>query len=684
MRYSWNWLKSFVNIDIETQELADRLSMVGLGVESISSSGDDYIFDIEITPNRGDCLSILGLSREIAALLGKKMTLPPMTYTETKKKAGDLVQVKLEAPDLCPRYCGKVVKGVKIAPSPDWLVERLLAVGLRPINNVVDITNFVLAELGHPLHAFDLGSVLGHEVIVRRARAGEKIRTIDGVERVLESDMLIIADQNRPIAIAGVMGGANSEITQKTTDIFIESAYFDPPSVRRTSKKLNLSSDASYRFERGTDPHALTKAIERTCHLIQELGAGEICSGVIDTHPQPLQPRKTWLRSSRVNSLLGVTVEKRRVEQLLTRLNFELQRRDDDSWTVTIPSYRWDIEKEIDLIEEVARLYGYDQIPSTMPLWRGQNAGAPNWVERERLIRRTMIAAGYYEVVNYTFVDDNIDRLFRLEAKQAVKLQNPIAEQMGILRTSLLPAMVSNLAWNINRGIKNIKLFEIGKVYHLVKGKKRPEERETLGIAATGNFAEHYWKDGEREFDFYDLKGVIEFLFRRFGWETLSFAPDNIDFYHPAGVAVIRCNHRPIGHMGMLHPHICAQLEIPQSVYMAQLDLELLLKAEASLVKFQPLPKFPAISRDISLLFDRSISFDAITRWINSLKEDIISEVKIYDLYHQGDNIPKDKVSISLNIQFRHPQRTLTLEEVARAQERLINLLKEKLNAEPR
>ncbi len=684
MKYSWNWLKTFIDIDIEPKGLADRLSMIGFGVESLIPSGSDYIFDVEITPNRGDCLSMLGLGREIAALLGKKMTLPLMTYNEIENKTDDLVQVKVEAPDLCPRYCGKVVKGVKIASSPDWLVEKLLAVGLRPINNVVDITNYVLAELGHPLHAFDLNSVMGLEIIIRRARAGERIRTIDGVERMLDSDMLIIADQHRPIAIAGVMGGVNSEITQKTTDIFIESAYFDPPSVRRTSKKLNLSSDASYRFERGTDPHALTKAIERTCHLIQKLCPCEVCDGVIDTNPQPLQPKKTWLRSSRVSSLLGVKVEKRRVEQLLTRLNFDIQRRDEDSWTVTIPSYRRDIEKEIDLIEEVARLYGYDQIPSTMPLWRGEDAGASDWVERERLIRRTMTAAGYYEVINYSFVDDNTDRLFRTEAEEAVRLQNPIAEQMGILRASLLPGMVANLAWNINRGIKNIKIFEIGKVYHLVKGIKRPEERKTLGITATGNFGERYWKDGKREFDFYDLKGVIEFLFHHFGWETLSFAPDNIDFYHPVRTALIRFGHRPIGHMGMLHPQICAQLEIPQNVYMAQLDLEPLLKAEASLVKFQPLPKFPAISRDISLLFDRGISFDVITRWINSLKEDIISEVKIYDLYHQGDNIPKDKVSISLNIQFRHPQRTLTLEEVARTQERLINLLKEKLNAEPR
>ncbi|TKJ31928.1 phenylalanine--tRNA ligase subunit beta [bacterium (candidate division B38) B3_B38] len=684
MKYSWNWLKSFVDIDIEPEELANCLSMIGMEVESVSSSGNDYIFDIEITPNRGDCLSMLGLSREIAALLGKRVTLPPMTYAEKENKTDDLIQVKVEAPDLCPRYCGKVVKGVKIAPSPRWLVERLLAVGLRPINNVVDITNFVLAELGHPLHAFDLGSVQGHKVVVRRALAGEKISTIDGVERVLDSDMLAIADKQRPIAIAGVMGGVNSEITQQTTDIFIESACFDPRSIRRTSKKLNLSSDASFHFERGTDHQALTKAIDRACHLIQKLGTGEIYSGVIDIQPQPLQPRKTWLRSSRVDSLLGVKIEKRRVEDFLTRLNFELQRKDDDSWTVTIPTYRGDVEKEIDLIEEVARFYGYDRIPSTMPLWRGIDAGAPDWIERERLIRRIMIAAGYYEVINYSFVDDNIDRLFRTETEEAVKLQNPIAEQMGILRTSLLSSMISNLAWNINRGIKNIKIFEIGKVYHLAKGMKQPEERETLGIAATGNFAKRYWKDGERGFDFYDLKGVIELLFRRFGWETLSFVPDNIDFYHPARAAIIRFNHHPIGHIGMFHPQICAQLELSQEVYMAQLDLEPLLKAEASLVKFQPLPKFPAISRDISLLFDRDISFDAIARWINSLKEDIISEVKIYDLYHQGDNIPKDKVSISLNVQFRHPQRTLTLEEVARAQQRLINLLKEKLNAEPR
>ena len=683
MKYSWSWLSTFVEIDIEPEELASRLSMIGLEVESVRSTGDDYIFDIDVTTNRGDCLSMLGLSREIAALLGKMITIPPMTYAETENRTSDLVQVKVEAPDLCPRYCGKVVKGAKIASSPQWLVERLLAVGLRPINSVVDITNFVLAELGHPLHAFDLGSVKGHQVVVRQAQAGEKIRTIDGVERTLDPDMLVIADQHRPIAIAGVMGGANSEIIQQTTDMFIESAYFDPMSVRRTSKKLNLSSDASFHFERGTDPQALTKAIDRTCHLIQKICGGEVCSGIIDIQPQPLQPKKTWLRSSRVDSLIGVKVEKKRVEEFLTRLNFDLQRRDADSWTVTIPSYRGDVEKEIDLIEEITRFYGYDRVSSTMPLWQGEEAGSPTWVEREGLIRRIMVAAGYYEVINYSFVDNNTDRLFRTEAEEPVRLQNPIAEQMGILRTNLLPGMISNLAWNINRGVKDIKTFEIGKVYRLVKGRKQPEERETLGIAGTGNFAEHYWKGGERRFDFYDLKGIIEILFRRFGWETLSFEPTNIDFYHPAGAALIRFNHRPIGHMGMLHPKICAQMEIPQEAYLAQLDLEPLLKEEALLVKFQPLPKFPAISRDISLLFDRGISFDAIARWISSLKENIISEVKIYDLY-QGDNIPKDKVSISLNVQFRHPQRTLTLEEVAQAQERLINLLKEKLNAEPR
>jgi len=683
MKYSWNWLSSFVEIDIEPEELASRLSMIGLEVESVSSTGNNYIFDIDITPNRGDCLSMLGLSREIAALLGKSLTLPPMTYAETERSTSDLVQVMVEAPDLCPRYCGKVVKGVKIASSPQWLVERLLAVGLRPINDVVDITNFVLAELGHPLHAFDLGSVLGHQVVVRRAQTGEKIQTIDGVERVLSTEMLVIADQHRPIAIAGVMGAANSEITLQTTDIFIESAYFNPRSIRRTSKKLHLSSDASYRFERGTDPQALTQAIDRACHLIQKICGGEVCSGVIDIQPHPLQPRKTWLRSSRVNSLLGVHIENQKVEELLTKLNFGLQRKDANSWTVTIPTYRGDVEKEIDLIEEIARFYGYDRIPSSMPLWRGGEAGLPTWVERERLIRSTMVASGYYEVINYSFVDDNTDRIFRTKTEEPVRLQNPIAEQMGILRTSLLPGMISNLAWNINRGIKNLKTFEIGKVHSMVKGKNQPEEQETLGIAGTGNFAECYWKDGARGFDFYDLKGVIELLFRRFGWTTLSFEPINIDFYHPEKGALIRFNHRSIGHIGMLHPQICHQMEIPQEAYVAQLDLEPFLKSEAPLTKFQPPPKFPAISRDISLLFDRGISFDAIAKWVNSLKEEIISEVKIYDLY-QGDNVPKDKVSISLNVQFRHPRRTLTLEEVARAQERLITLLKEKLNVELR
>jgi len=683
MKYSWNWMSSFVEIDIEPEELASRLSMIGLEVETVSSTGDDYIFDLDITPNRGDCLSMLGLSREIAALLGKRVTLPPMTYAEAKNKAGDLAQVKVEAPDLCPRYCGKVVTGIKIAPSPQWLTERLLAVGLRPINNVVDITNFVLAELGHPLHAFDLCSLLGREIVVRQAQVGEKIRTIDGVERALDTDMLVIADQQRPIAIAGVMGGANSEITQQTTDIFIESAYFDPRSIRRTSKRLNLCSDASYRFERGTDPQVLIKAIDRTCHLIQKICGGEVCSGVIDIQPHPLQPRMTWLRLSRVKSILGTKVEKKKVEEYLTRLNFELQLKNTDSWTVTIPTYRGDVEKEIDLIEEVARFYGYDRVPSSIPLWRGGEVGSPTWIEREKLIRRTMVTAGYNEVINYSFVDNNIDQLFRTEAEKHISLQNPIAEQMGILRTNLLPGMISNLAWNINRGIKNIKIFEIGRVYRLIKGRKQPEERETLGIAGTGNFAEHYWKNGLRKFDFFDLKGVVELLFRRFGWETLSFEPANIDFYHPGKAALIRFNNCSVGHIGMLRPQICAQLEIPQEAYMAQLDLEPLMKAGAPFLKFQPLPKFPAISRDISLLFDRSISFDAIVRWFSSLKEDIISEVKIYDLY-QGDNIPKDKVSISLNVQFRHPQRTLTLEEVARAQEKLINLLKEKLNAEPR
>ena len=683
MKYSWNWLSTFVEIDIEPEELASRLSMIGLEVESVRSTGDDCIFDIDVTTNRGDCLSMLGLSREIAALLGKRVTLPPMTYTETENRTSDLVQVKVEAPELCPRYCGKVVKGVKIASSPQWLTERLLAVGLRPINSVVDITNFVLAELGHPLHAFDLGTVTGHQVVVRRAQTRENIRTIDGVERALDPDMLVIADQHRPIAIAGVMGGANSEIAQQTTDIFIESAYFDPISIRRTSKKLNLTSDASFRFERGADPQALTKAIDRACHLFQKICGGEVCSGVIDIQPQPLQPRKTWLRLNRINSLIGVKIEKKRVEEFLTRLNFELQRRDADSWTVTIPSYRGDVEKEIDLIEEIARFYGYNRVSSTMPLWKGGEAGPPTWIEREGLIRRIMVAAGYNEVINYSFIDDNTESLFRTKAEKPVRLQNPIAEQMGILRTSFFPGMISNLAWNINRGIKNIRTFEIGKVYRQVKGRKQPEERETLGIAGTGNFSEHYWKDGERGYDFYDLKGVIELLFHRFGWETLSFEPANIDFYHPARAALIRFNHRPIGHMGMLHPQICAQVEIPQEAYLAQLNLEPLLKTETVLVKFQPLPKFPAISRDISLLFDRGISFDAIAKLIGSLRENIISEVKIYDFY-QGDNVPKDKVSISLNVQFRHPQRTLTLEEVAQAQERLINLLKERLNAELR
>jgi phenylalanyl-tRNA synthetase beta chain len=686
MKTNYNWLKELVEVDLPPRDLAAKLTMAGIAVDAVDFYGDDAVLEIDLTSNRPDCLSQLGIAREAAAVLGKTARTPEAKVIESKTKTGDVTSVEILAPELCPRYTARVIRGVKVGPSPDWMVKRLESLGQRSVNNVADITNYVMLEMGQPLHAFDLHQLRGERIVVRTAGSGEKITTLDGEERDLTPETLVIADAERPVALAGIKGGEDSGITEKTVDVLLEAAYFAPAQTRATSKALGLSTEASYRFERGTDPEIVTKASDRAAALIAEIAGGEVLSGLVDVYPT--KAARDWIgfRRSRYTALTGLPVELGEAERILRGLGFTVEADvENDRLRATAPSWRVDVSIEEDLIEEVARIAGYDNLKNALPGGGGAGAYLPG-EDARRAARLTLAALGYDEAVSFSFVNGETDEMLSGTGEDSrLALLNPIDETQAHMRVTLLGGLLGSLERNFNHGARNVRLFEIGKCFMDGLG-ERPLETERLGIVATGARNEDDWasSDGRGSIDFYDLKGAVESVADALGLPDLEFESDvDCDFLHPGRRAEVRMGDEVIGVMGQLHPRIAARYKFKQPVFVADLNLRMMLLADRAKVRYHPLPKFQTMVRDLALLIDTEVQFADVERAIERIKIPELVGVKLFDLY-AGKDLPAGKHSIALSLRYRAANRMLTVEEVNAAHDRVIGVLKREFGAKVR
>lgn len=641
---------------------------------------DDYIFEINITPNRPDCMSIIGIAREISALTGLPLRYPSTEVHESNGRIEDYTKITIEDIDLCPRYAARIIRNVKVDSSPFWLRSRIEKCGMRSINNVVDITNYVLLEMGHPLHAFDYDLLEGREIIVRRAKSGENIVTLDGVSRELDTDMLMICDRTKPVAIAGIMGGSNTEVSFDTKNILLESAYFNPVSIRKTSKRLGLRTEASQRFERGADPVNVINAINRASQLISEICGGEVLNGIFDVYPVKIKSPEVNLRINRACMLLGLDISEEDIKNILRRLGMEVREETKGVLKVIPPSYRRDIEIEEDLVEEIARIYGYQKIPVSLPSARIKAGSVSVKESVESLIRNTLLAAGYFEVINYSFLYPEIfdDLLIGPDSnyRKFVPLRNPLSRKQSIMRTTLIPGLIESMKANINRGNRDIRIFEIGKVF-FYNGDIREEGR--IGGLTCGSRHEPIWNLKHVDIDFYDIKGVVEAIVDTLGIDNCSFSPAHEPFLHPGKSALLKINSMDAGYLGALHPDVEERLEV-QNVFVFELNLELLIKYFNWERKFTELPKYPSIYRDISLIVDDSLFTEDILKTIEKRKHPWVENIKIFDLY-KGGQIPEGKKSIAFRITYRSSEKTLSDEEVDLLHNEIIKEIVEKFGA---
>ncbi|WP_031516057.1 phenylalanine--tRNA ligase subunit beta [Desulfofalx alkaliphila] len=652
-----------------------------LNVDIVEYLGlDDHILELDLTPNRGDCLSMIGVAREVAALLGVEVRMPQCNPTEGEADVSGLAKIDIEDADLCRRYVARVVQNVKIGPSPQWMQQRLRAAGVRPINNIVDVTNYVMMELGQPLHAFDYDKLADRHIIVRRAKADEKIVSLDGFERKLNENMLAICDPKGPVAVAGVMGGLDSEVTDNTTNVLIESAYFNPVSVRRTSKALALRSESSARFEKGIDIGGCVRAAHRAAYLMQQLAGGSVARGVIDNYPNPLVEKTVVLRPARVEYLLGVAVPKEDIISILNSLQFKVQDQGEEL-LVTVPSFRPDVSIEVDLIEEVARMYGYNQVPDTSIYGittQGKRTESQRLVNK---IKNVLVGCGLTEVVTYGFVSPKVYDMMNLPEdsvfRNALVLQNPLSEEQSIMRTVPVPSLLEVLQRNHNRQIHSGAIFEIGKVYYPVEGQDLPDERATLAMAFSGSTVES-WNKPAVAMDFYYAKGVLEVLFNKIGIKDVRYVPfGGAPSFHPGRVAAVEVNGKMIGVLGELHPNVLESYQLPHRAVACKFDIQDLMDAERQQPKFQSLPKFPAVERDLALIVKQSVPVQQMIDVINKAAGKIMKSVKVFDVY-VGSQVAEGYKSVAFSLLFQASDRTLTDQEVSSQ----IKKISKALNAE--
>jgi len=684
VKFPLGWVRDFVEIAGPPQALAEKLSGAGLVVDAIEPSGDDFVLDVDVPSNRPDCMNVYGLAREVAALTGSPLRDYPAGAGEDASvpKASSVASVSIEDAALCSRYAARIVMGVTVGATPEWMASRLKAAGLNVVNNIVDITNYVLWEYGHPLHAFDLDTLHGPEIVVRRARKGETVQTLDGMARTLTAEMLVIADADRPVAIAGVMGGAETMIASGTRDLLLESAHFDPVSVRRTSKALALSTDASYRFERGANAEAAGAAIDRAAALIAEIAGGRVAKGRIDVRPGGQPPERTvGLRLGRVETLLGAEVGPERAERSLAALGFGLKGT-AEGFEVVIPPHRQDVTMEVDVVEEVARMVGYANIPERLPQIPGIGEVRRFAHRREDALRRSLSASGYDEVITLVYVSGEIDETLREPGTESARLSNPFAEGQEVLRSSLLPGLAQAARHNLNHGSRSFRIYELGHVFRKPSGggngaSGHADEPLMLGLAASGLARPKHWAEPARTVDFYDIKGALE--------EAAAACRLRIDFaalngtgpFAPGSGGRILHGGRSIGRIGTLDAAAAATLGIKSDLVLAEVNLGMLFAEPLPARSLRAINRFPSASRDLALVVRDGTTWAEIDETIREAGGETVTDVSVFDRY-TGSSLPAGHASLAVSVVFQHARRTLAAEEVADAEGRILARLKER------
>ena len=724
MKISLDWLKEFVAVTAGPKELKTDLTNLGLGVESLAGApsritgqgeaglpteanpsaqvSGDTVFEIEVTTNRPDCLSHLGVAREVATLYRLPLKRPRIELKESPALTNGAVSIEITDPDLCARYCGRVVRNVEVKPSPAWLVRRLEAVGLRPINNVADVTNYVLMDLGHPLHAFDLARLRASKIIVRRARPGERLRTLDGVDRLLASENLVIADAERAVALAGVMGGEDTEISASTRTVLLESAWFDPVSIRRTAKSQGLHTEASHRFERGADIEMAPVALDRAAQLIADIAGGEILGGILDVYPAPRVRPEIPLGAGEIVRILGYDVPAGEVERILGSLGFRMVSRAATStgreglssspsggrpgaWIVTPPSFRLDVAREVDLIEEIARHFGFDRLPSRLRV-ATRRIGEENLPvqagrrEKESAVSNLLAGLGFYEIYTSSMVDPEENA--RFTNRPPVVLGNPLSQEASVLRSTSVPSMLHALGWNLDRGRTDLRLYEAGKIYvakpasagrreSATKPGDLPDERRVLTLGMSGARRDASVHEPERALDFYDLKGGLEALIEAFEASRLGFAAEGCAYFEPGFAAKFLLDGQPLAIFGRLASRLAREYKFSRDVWLAEVDYDRLLELPLRARSFRPFSKFPAVKRDFSLLVPMGTPYERVAEALAGARDEEVQSFCPVERLPEGKILP-DHYSLLLRVTFQSATRTLTSEEIAGAGRRLV------------
>lgn len=659
MRLPLSWLAEFVDVPAEPRRLADELTLIGLAVDGIESDGKQAILDLDITTNRVDCMNVYGVARELSVRYRTPLRPLPLEVAESGAPAAQALAVAIEAPDLCPRFSARVLE-VRLGASPAWLRDRLEQVGVRPINNIVDLTNYVMMEMGHPSHAFDLSRVPGARLIARWGSGGETLTTLDGVLRTLPAAPRVglVACPEGPLAVAGVMGGASSEVGDQTTLVALEAAYWDPLSVRRAAKSLGLRTEASHRFERGADPEATVRATSRIAHLLQKIGAGSVRPGVIDRVAARVPPRTATLRSRRVALVLGAAVEETRADQILSGLGFEVAVSGDGERAVKVPSWRGDVSREADLIEEIGRHWGLDRIAPTLPAGSAA-VGLKPWQARQRRLRELLVAAGLQEVQTLSFLPD----IPGFEGSgPPLRLANPLAEDQALLRRSLVaPGLLASLRANLRQGRRSARLFEIGRVF--LPADRLATEELRLGLLLSGERDFGHWSRRAAPVDFFDLTGLLALLAERLGLPRFELVREGCPaFLHPGKSALLRQG-APIGFVGALEPGLAERAELRDEVYVAELNLQALLAAEPAPLRVEPLARHPAVTRDVSIVCAAEAESAELVARARAAGGALLRSVTVADRY-QGPPVPEGRVSLMLALVYQDPARTLASGEV--------------------
>src|SRR5579863_908880 len=662
MKISPQWLRDFVDLDVNYHQLADDLTLAGIAVESVSGEGDDAVFEMDITTNRPDAMNHYGVARECSAIydLPLKAIEPQLPAASGPKVVP--FPIEIAEPELCARFTGRVIRNVNIKPSPAKIVRRLGLLDQRAINNAVDATNYTLWEMGKPTHVFDLDLLEGGKIVVRRARDGEMLKTLDGIERKLTSEDLVVADARKPVGLAGTMGGFDTMITEKTRNILIESAWWDPVTVRKMSRRHGLHTDASHRFERGADYESTVLSCNRVAELILQSGGGELVGAPVDVIARPLDQAPVALHLSEVQRILGEKLEAREILRILRRLGFELipEPGEELEFTVQVPSWRLDVEREIDVIEEIARLHGYDKFPNTLPAYVGAVVELPD-AQKEKKLRTSLLALGYDEAISLTFISHQDAEQF--SSVPVIELANPLSEEASVMRTSMVPGMLNMLAYNLNRGTNNVRLFEAGNVFEAAGEKTAEFKRICMG--ATGSALKASVLQAARPISFFDLKGDVETLLAVFQHNGIEYKADAADYYHPGRSASAWMDREVVAQFGQIHPEIATGRKLKQDVFVAEIYSGRLFKRGLRAVRYEALPRYPAVERDFSFIFDESVEFATIEKAVAGL---VLTEMRSFvpvEIFC-GGSIPAGKYSLLLRATFQSSERTLREDEVGR------------------